>query len=250
MNKFLSKTLLIYSLITVEIFYSQYVELPDMGIKIEDFVPTGWKIEQSESGDLGGDGSKDDYILLLRMQDENNIFHDKDCSEPLDTNPRMLVFLLARNGNYFMAGQNNTLITSSGNFCTGDDPIDGISGGGISIGGKNGREGIIDLGFFGSPIVLYRFSFAWLNEGSKDKYNYGIYLLERTYETTSRYDQTSKTVHVDYIKQCTTYTEDDNEGNIIEQTEPFVSEGAANAPLIRLEEVEDPWSFNWGKFND
>jgi len=250
MNKFLSKILLIYSLITIGIFYSQYIELPEentpslphMGSKIEDFIPTGWKIEQSESDDLGGDGSKDDYILLLRMQDENNILHDEGCSEPLDTNPRMLVFLLARNGNYFMAGQNNTLITTSVDFCAGDDPIDGISGGGISIGGENGREGIVKLGFFGSSIVLYRFSFAWLNEGSnKNKDNYGIYLLERTYETFSRYDQTSKTVHVDYINQCITYTEDDNKGNISEQTRPFVS----GAPLISLEEVEDPSSFDW-----
>jgi|GEM_PF-1106572 len=261
MNTFFAKTVLLFSsFLIINSSFAQEVELPEVtipqlpktGAIVHDFVPPGWGIELSKSGDLGGDGSKKDYLLLLKMQDQHNILHNNGCE--LDTNPRMLVFLLARNSGYYLAGQNSALIPRPDQFCNGDDPIDGVTGGGLFIGGENGREGVLELGIFGSSIGHISFAFDWLGDGSEDWTRYAVYLVNRISDVRHRYDDPmqSELVHIDYLKQRATcleieYNEDGTEDIISEKTNRFISEEGEDTPLIRLENVGNAYDFYWAR---
>jgi len=252
--------LILFAFLTTSNSFGRTVELPEVtipqlpktGAKIQDFVPPGWRVELSESGNLGGDGSNKDHLVLLKMQDKNNIFHDENGCGPLDTNPRMLVFLLARDRHYFLAGQNSTLIPRADQFCDGSDPIDGVVEGDISIGDEeNNRTGNITLGFFGGTMGHVSLSFAWLNNSSEGRGDPDIYLLKGKHYSIRRYDLSNTIIHVDYIKQRTTCLEYDEEDRLIsERTKPSVSEKGANTRLLRFSEVGKAYDFDWGCGSD
>ena len=88
-----------------------YPTLPAEVESAEDFVPTGWRIDDRAEGDLDRDGTAD-LALVLRQQDPANVIADERlASGPLDTNPRLLAVALARpGGGYRLVGQNHELI--------------------------------------------------------------------------------------------------------------------------------------------
>jgi len=240
MNTFFAKILLVFSsFLIVNSSFSREVELPDViipqlpktGVAIEDFVPSGWGIELSESGDLGGDGSKADYLLLLKMQDTHNILYDDaNCHDPLDTNPRLLVFLLSRNGRYFLAGKNSTLIPRQDIFCDTSDPIDGVTGGGIGI---KRKEGIVELGFFSGTLGHKSFAFRWLERSQ------GVYLTACNYYSRHRASGDISNVEADYMKQQVRYEEIEFDNN--DDTKEIVTRDEvlpiSARPLITLEDM-------------
>jgi len=245
LNTFLVKiSLIVSAFLIVSSSFSQEVELPAVtlptlpqtGREIQDFVPTGWGVELSDSGHLGGDGSKKDQLLLLKMQDKHNILHNyANCHDPLDSNPRLLVFLLARNGRYFLAGQNSTLIPRQDIFCDTSDPIDGVAGGDIGI---DNRKGIINLGFWGSTLGTQSFHFQWRNQG--------IYLVACNRYSRQRSSGDTSTIEADYLKQQVhfkeiEFDENDDEKEIVtrDETKPISAR-----PLIRLEAMEAYYRFD------
>jgi len=245
---FISLTTTVCSGKAIELPEVSIPQLPDAGARVQDFVPQGWGIELSETGDLGGDGSLMDHLVLLQMQDTRNIFHHEGgCT--LDTNPRILAFLLAREGHYVLAGQNGTLIPRPDQFCDGNDPITGVVDGGISIGGEHGREGTIELGFFYSTLGHISFSFAWLDDGRGDGTSHDVYLLKRVHDSMSRLDLSRQVIQVDYLKQrvtCLEYDDEEDQNRITsEHTRPFISEKGPQTPLLRLAEVGNAFEFEW-----
>jgi hypothetical protein len=95
----------------------------------EGFVPAGWFIEKKIQGDMNGD-EVTDLALLLRKDDSAKRFLNK--SNPsgaiVDTNPRMLVVILARpdGAGYTLLGENHTLFPAV-TRTTQKDPLASIS---------------------------------------------------------------------------------------------------------------------------
>jgi len=182
----------------------------------------------------------------LKASDEKAIIRDNEkYPVPLDTNPRMLVILLSKQGSYTLAGQNSMLIPRLEQE-PASDPIDGVSGGGISISDKHA---VVDLGFWGRGIVCYHFAFARIKDAEKSAKD-GFYLVDWQYDSLGRTSLLNSTVHVDYIKQEIRYIEEcygEDEHCLIEdaykdealreRTVPF-SDAVKALPLLRFEEVD------------
>ena len=102
----------------------QFPSLPDRAADAAGFVPAGWRLEASASGDLDEDG-RSDLALVLRMTDPRNIIANEGglCGETLDTNPRMIAVALAsRSGGYHLGVENGELIPRRNNACA-EDPF-------------------------------------------------------------------------------------------------------------------------------
>jgi hypothetical protein len=91
------------------------------------FVPQGWLLETQALGDLNGD-KLPDAALVLRMNDPANLVpSDWDPDQKYDSNPRMLLVLLAdRGGAYTLAASDHALIPRIENQ-NQDDPFDGVA---------------------------------------------------------------------------------------------------------------------------
>lgn len=100
------------------------------------FVPGGWALESSATGDLDGDG-RPDLAFALHMTDPANILKNEGgfCGETIDTNPRILGIALAKpGGGYRLAAQNHSLVPRRDNACADDwFSSDGEMGGGLAI---------------------------------------------------------------------------------------------------------------------
>ena len=95
-------------------------ELSILEASIQDFVPQHWRIEARAGGDLDGDG-KADFALVLRNSNPANVIADSVCEERFDTNPRILLVLLAQpDGRYRMVGKSHELIPRRENPCQVD----------------------------------------------------------------------------------------------------------------------------------
>lgn len=68
-------------------------EIPERADTTAGFVPPGWRLEHEARGRLDAD-ELDDALLVLRMDDPGNVIDDVIAGR-LDTNPRMLVVVLA-----------------------------------------------------------------------------------------------------------------------------------------------------------
>ncbi|NYT41548.1 hypothetical protein HZY97_12320 [Sphingomonas sp. R-74633] len=112
------------------------------------FVPRGWLLESSATGDLDGDG-RPDLTFALHMADPANVLKNEGgfCGETIDTNPRILGIALARpSGGYRLVVQNHSLVPRRDNACADDwFSSDGEMGGGLSIARGNV---VITLGRF------------------------------------------------------------------------------------------------------
>jgi hypothetical protein len=115
-----------------------YPTLPSQGANAQAFVPQGWRLELTRTGDLNADG-KPDIVFVLRMSDQKNVVrHDAMGQNPFDTNPRILGAAFADPaGGYRIVLQNHTLIPRP-EYPTMDDPLDpnGVQPGGVEV--KNG----------------------------------------------------------------------------------------------------------------
>jgi len=92
----------------------------------EGFVPRGWKLEVSKTGDLNGD-KVPDVAMVLHGQDPKLVLRDYpgQASETFDTNPRILAVAFGKpGGGYRLALQNATLIPRRDNPSM-DDPFEG-----------------------------------------------------------------------------------------------------------------------------
>lgn len=110
-----------------------YPGLPAHAARMAQFVPRGWKLEKQSRGDLNGD-SRADAALLLREQDSANFIHHSGFGEnPLNSNPRILLVVLAeKDGGYRRVLANHSFIARRDDPTLGD-PFNGVAAGGMQI---------------------------------------------------------------------------------------------------------------------
>jgi hypothetical protein len=102
-----------------------YPALPGAAQQAEGFVPAGWALIASKSGDLNADG-RIDLVLLMRMRDPANVVPIDlgDRSEPFDTNPHMLAVAFRQpRGGYRLAASNHRLFVQPLRPFTGEGPL-------------------------------------------------------------------------------------------------------------------------------
>lgn len=146
----------------LEILPAAYATLKSEGKAAQDFVPAGWKLETSATGDLNKDGV-DDLALLLRQDNPANVLKNDSLGEnPFDTNPRILAAAFASGGVYKLALQNHTLIPRR-ESPTLEDPL---SEGGLSI--DHGSL-VVKVSFFASAGAweTYNSTFRLRHDGDQ-----------------------------------------------------------------------------------
>ncbi|MBN8502080.1 MAG: hypothetical protein J0M19_13130 [Sphingomonadales bacterium] len=95
-------------------------------------VPAGWKVDDSATGDLNGDGVGD-VALVLRKDDPKLVLRNEGMgSETLDTNPRRLVIFFRQGTAFRQVASSSRLLPPAGSK---DSPClaDPLGEGGISI---------------------------------------------------------------------------------------------------------------------
>ena len=105
-----------------------YPKLVQRASSIAGFVPKGWVLEQTKTGDLNGDG-RADAVLVLHQNDPRNILENKDGFgvARLNSNPRIVAVVLTRaGGGYDLIAENHRLIPryDAPNM---DDPFDSVT---------------------------------------------------------------------------------------------------------------------------
>ncbi|HST36505.1 MAG TPA: hypothetical protein VLK25_07750 [Allosphingosinicella sp.] len=107
----------------VELPLVTYPQLPAAARDAAGFVPAGWAIVARREGDLNGDRAAD-LVLVLKMTDPANIVQIPvgEETEPLDTNPHLLLVAFAEAGGYRFAASNRGLFLRREMPFTGDLP--------------------------------------------------------------------------------------------------------------------------------
>src|SRR5215217_4818232 len=95
--------------------------LADHASSAAGFVPAGWLLEATASGDIDRDG-RSDLAFVVRMSDPANIVpNDALCGDSFDTNPRIFAVALAEpGGGYRLGTSDNELIPRHDNPCASD----------------------------------------------------------------------------------------------------------------------------------
>lgn len=96
-----------------------YPSLLARAASVEAFVPKGWAVEQRVDADFNAD-AKPDAVLVVRMKDKRNVLGE------LDTNPRLLVAVLADGKDFKLAAVDHAVIPRHGNPNV-DDPFTSLS---------------------------------------------------------------------------------------------------------------------------
>lgn len=102
-----------------------YPAVPRAAQRAEGFVPAGWALIASESGDLNADG-RADLVLLMRMRNPANVVPIDlgDRSEPFDANPHLLAIAFRQAaGGYRLAASNHRLFVQPIRPFTGEGPV-------------------------------------------------------------------------------------------------------------------------------
>lgn len=144
---------------------SDYPEIPRFGRSVSSFVPSGFKVFKSASGDLNEDGHKDAALVVIGTS-EKFLYNSKDgWVKDFDTNPRILLILFKepKNGGYKLIAQNNSYIPSQ------DSPSQSEPLQNLSI-----RRGVLRLDF---EIWYSMGSWGATNSNHKFRYQNGEFFL-------------------------------------------------------------------------
>lgn len=146
-----------------ELVPATYPALVTQAPALDGFVPPGWRLENSVTGDLNGDG-RPDAVLILRDNDPKKFIDTGRESAPhFDTNPRILAVVFAgATGGYSLALENHTFIDRTTDPFQ-QDPLDpnGIQEGEVAI--KNGTLRIT-LGYFSGTMGHTAYTFRFQNK--------------------------------------------------------------------------------------
>jgi|ADGO01.1.fsa_nt_gi hypothetical protein len=98
-----------------------YPRLPAKAKKLSKFIPTGWHIRDSASGDLNNDGRPD---LAFTLEYKEAVLEARPDSIPNFARPRLLVILLKdpKRAQYHLHLQHNTFVLREGEGGMNPDP--------------------------------------------------------------------------------------------------------------------------------
>ncbi|HET7314480.1 hypothetical protein [Salinisphaera sp.] len=199
------------------------------GADIAVFVPSGWRIEKQETGDLNGDGRADRALILHDDDPALRVPLPFDDSSKVDTNPRLLVVLFARaEGGFRRALANHTLIprVDSGRM---DDPIDGVVASDFAI-----TDGTLQiaLGGFGAEMYQPAYTFRWRDGAFR--------LIVFEYSKVHRMSGAVHELHIDYR----TRRIERRRGNIADDKETVRHGQLPPGPLPTLDQIGDGLAFD------
>jgi hypothetical protein len=157
--KLLSSTLILTLIITIT--HGQqfsYPVAPKRGQIIQDFVPPGWTIRDTASGDLDKNSSIDIVLVLQHKGSVRLVKSVEGYEDTVLTQPRILIILLrdTRENGLYLAEQNNDFILNHDNAAM-DDPYQGMK---IS-------NGILQISF----MLFYNMG-SWHTTSSSYKFRY------------------------------------------------------------------------------
>ena len=210
-----------------------YPALPRQAASAEGFVPPGWQLEAQAKGDLNGDGAED-LALVLHATDPNNVVANPDGLgvDKLDTNPRILAVVFARNAGYELALENHALIPRRTDPVM-DDPFDSVAASGLEVARGTLR---LRLGVFASAgswsMSTIATTFRWQN-GRFELIGY-----DRT--ETNRGSGEIEGLSINYL----TRRAKRSQGTIESDAEKSRWETLPRGPLLSLDEVGDGLEFD------
>src|ERR1043165_3677818 len=85
------------------------VTLPQTGAAVENFVPAGWEIEETISGDLNNDGVPDAAVKLIEK-----VSAEADKENPPSRERILLVLFKIKDGGFERAGMAGNLLQCTG----------------------------------------------------------------------------------------------------------------------------------------
>lgn len=134
-----------------------YPDIPRQAVRLEEFVPEGWKLEARADGDLNRDGLSDSALVLHMDDPRNLVSSDWDPEQKYDSNPRMLIIAFARkDGEYDLAAADHQLIPRLENQ-NQEDPFDGVE---IANGALRVNMHVF-MSAGGWWMGTYRYTFRW-----------------------------------------------------------------------------------------
>jgi hypothetical protein len=208
---------------------ASYPKLLRHALSVEAYIPQGWRLETSLSGDLNGDG-RPDAVLVVRDGDLKK-FIDTGRELKLDTNPRILVVAFADGkGGYDLVLEDHTLIERTTDPFR-QDPLDpnGIQEGGIEI--KNGTLRVT-LGYFSGNMGRVTYTFRFKNKRF-EMIGYDRVDVERNSGVMSDLSINYSTRQVVRKK-----------GHISDDGEKVTRSKLPNKPLLTLDKIGDGLAFD------
>jgi hypothetical protein len=146
-----------------ELVPATYPKIIAQAATLEGFVPPGWRLEKTISGDLNADG-RADAVLVLRDNDPKKFIDRKlEKTPPFDTNPRILAVVFANDkGGYGLVLDNHTFIARTEDAFQ-QDPLDpnGVQEGDIAI--ANGALRIT-LAYFSGNMGRMTYTLRYQNK--------------------------------------------------------------------------------------
>jgi hypothetical protein len=97
-----------------------YPVLPQKGTSLNDFIPKGWFLLDSATGELHGDGHRD-IVFVIQLSD--TVDELRPDSSVLHTSPRILAVIFDKGQTYDLFTQNNTFILRNGEGGMDPDPV-------------------------------------------------------------------------------------------------------------------------------
>jgi hypothetical protein len=205
-----------------------YPPLPEQAETVAGFVPAGWKLESSATGDVNRDGLPDAALVLHMDEPRNLVPSDWDPNQKYDSNPRILAVALARpGGGYELAAADHKLIPRLENQ-NQDDPFDGVE----IVNGTLRVKLQLFMSAGGWQMGSWTYTFRWQDGAMK--------LIGFDSDTVMRNSGETETVSVNFL----TGRKLVRAGNMASDEQDTRTLKLAKKPLLELGEVGDGFLFD------
>ncbi|HET9057295.1 MAG TPA: hypothetical protein VFN30_10675 [Chitinophagaceae bacterium] len=218
-----------FSLLVTVTFGQRFVypTIREKGKLINDFVPFGWSILDSTTGDLNNDNHID-AALVLQLDDSTLIVNqDDDFADTITTRPRMLLILFKDDSDsfYHLTKLSNTFILVHDDSFS-DDPFQDITI----------KKGILKIDFYWYPT-----SGNWFNSNSY-KFRYqdkDFYLIGADYEESNKASHDYSRYSYNFLTRKRTFTK----GNWDKKTGKSATEVIDFGKLKTIDTLHKPYTW-------
>ena len=207
-----------------------YPTINKKGKFIKDFVPSGWIILDSATGDLNNDNQYDAAVILQHIDCTLIIEKDDDFEDSVVTQPRILILLFKNAKDNFLnlIEQSNTFILTHNNPFT-DDPYQSISI----------KKGILQIDFYWYPT-----SGNWFNS-TDYKFRYQekkFFLIAADYEENNKATHDFNRYAYNFLTGKRIFTK----GNWDKKTAKSETEALEVGKLKTIETLKRPYNWEFG----